>query len=74
MFSGTTTGTISGKMFYGKFLIVLVFTITVLGCTNEKTSTSKEKFGHWKYKGSSTFEQRFQCVEKFMPRQNIQCE
>ena len=74
MFSGTTTGTISGKMFYGKFLIVVLFTIIVLGCTNETTSTSKEKFGHWKYKGSSTFEQRFQCVQYFMPRQNINCE
>ena len=48
--------------------------LMLIGCTNEKTSTSKEKFGHWKYKGSSTFEQRFQCVQQFMPRQNINCE
>ena len=53
---------------------VLMFALMLIGCTNEKTSTSKEKFGHWKYKGSSTFEQRFQCVQQFMPRQNINCE
>ena len=53
---------------------ILMFALMLIGCTNGKTSTSKAKYGHWKYKGSSTFEQRFQCVEQFMPRQNINCE
>ena len=55
-------------------LWMLVMLLALYSCANDGSSTSKAKYGHWKYKGSSTFEQRFQCVEQFMPRQNINCE
>ena len=62
------------RMFYGKIIIIVAFTFTIFGCTTEGTSTSKTKYGHWKYKGSSTFPQIFQCVQEFKPHQNKQCE
>ena len=56
-------------------LWMLAVVFSFCACANDGASTSKAKYyGHWKYKGSSTFEQRFQCVEQFMPRQNKQCE
>ena len=56
-------------------LWMLVMLLALYSCANDGATTSKAKYyGHWKYKGSSTFEQRFQCVEQFMPRQNINCE
>ena len=54
---------------------MLVMLLALYSCANDGATTSKAKYyGHWKYKGSSTFEQKFQCVQQFMPRQNINCE
>ena len=55
-------------------LWMLAIVFSFCACAKDGSSTAKAKYGHWKYKGSSTFEQRFQCVEQFMPRQNINCE
>jgi len=52
----------------------MAIAFAILGCTTEGTGTSKTKYGHWKFKGSSTFEQRFQCVQEFKPHQNKQCD
>jgi hypothetical protein len=60
-------------MFYGKILIIVAFTVAVLGCTNEGTSQKKATFGHWVDRGSSTFTHRFQCVDEFPPHQNKEC-
>ena len=60
-------------MSYGKILIIMAVTIAVLGCTTERTSKLEGKFGHWIYRGSSTFKPVFQCVEKFAPHQNKEC-
>jgi hypothetical protein len=46
----------------------------ICACANDGSNTSKEKYGHWKFKGSSTFPQIFQCVETFKPHQNKECE
>ena len=75
MLSGIMIGiTASDKMSYGKILIIVACTITILGCTTERTSKLEGQYGHWKYKGSSTFPQVFQCVQEFKPHQNKQCE
>ena len=66
--------TASDKIFYVKILIIVAFTITILGCTTKGTGTSKGRYGHWIYRGSSTFEQVFQCVQTFKPHQNTECE
>ena len=74
MLSGIMIGqTLSDKMFYGKIIIVAC-TFAILGCTTERTDDLKGKYGHWKFKGSSTFPQVFQCVETFKPHQNKECE
>ena len=65
---------IKDKMSYGKILIIVAYTIAILGCTTEGTSKSKAKYGHWIYRGSSTFNQIFQCVDKFKPHQDKKCE
>ena len=65
--------TLSDKMSYGKIIIV-AFTFAILGCTTEGTSKLEGKYGHWKYRGSSTFPQIFQCVETFKPHQNKECK
>jgi len=63
--------TLSDKMSYGK-IFIMAFTVTVLfGCTG---TTSEDLYGHWIYRGSSTFKQVFQCVDKFEPHQNKECE
>jgi len=75
MLSGTMSEvTREDRMFYVKILIIMAFTFAILGCTTEGTGTSKTKYGHWKYKGSSTFPQVFQCVQEFKPHQNKQCD
>jgi hypothetical protein len=61
-------------MSYGKILIFVAITFTVLGCTTEGTSNLEGKYGHWIYRGSSTFNQIFQCVDKFEPHQNKECK
>ena len=74
MLSEIMTGTLNDKMFYGKILIIVACTITILGCTTERTNDLEGKYGHWKYRGSSTFPQIFQCVDKFKPHQDEPCE
>ena len=66
--------TISDKMSYGKIIIIVAYTFAILGCTTERTNELEGKYGHWKYRGSSTFPQIFQCVETFKPHQNKECE
>ena len=74
MLSETTTETLSNKMSYGKIIIIVAVAFAILGCTTEGTSKLEGKYGHWIYRGSSTFPQVFQCVETFKPHQNKQCE
>ena len=66
--------TLNDKMSYGKILIIVAFTFAILGCTPERTNDLEDKYGHWKYRGSSTFKQIFQCVDPFKPHQNQPCE
>ena len=74
MLSGIMIGVIlNDRMFYAKIIIV-AFTFAILGCTTEGTSKTKGTYGHWIYRGSSTFNQVFQCVEEFEPHQNKECE
>jgi hypothetical protein len=54
--------------------LILMFALVLIGCTTEETSKTKPKYGHWIYRGSSTFDQIFQCVELFEPHQNKECE
>ena len=51
-----------------------MITLVLIGCTTEGTSKTKATYGHWIYRGSSTFNQVFQCVEEFEPHQNKECE
>ena len=62
------------KSTYGKIFIIVAVTFILFGCTTEETSKTKPKYGHWIYRGSSTFDQIFQCVETFKPHQNKECE
>ena len=73
MLSGITTETLSNKMSYGKIIIIVAVTFAIFGCTTEKTSKLEGKYGHWIYRGSSTFDQIFQCVEIFKPHKNKEC-
>ena len=66
--------TISDKMSYGKIIIIVASAIAILGCTTERTNDLEGKYGHWKYRGSSTFPQIFQCVDRFKPHQDEPCE
>ena len=66
--------TISDKMSYGKIIIIVASTVAILGCTTERTNELEGKYGHWKYRGSSTFPQIFQCVDRFKPHQDEPCE
>ena len=61
------------KSTYGKIIIIVAITFAIFGCTTEKTSKIEPKYGHWIYRGSSTFDQIFQCVEIFKPHQNKEC-
>ena len=54
------------------FLIMIA--LILIGCSSKGTSTKEGLYGHWKYRGSSTFPQVFQCVETFKPHQNKECE
>ena len=66
--------TISDKMSYGKIIIIVASTVAILGCTTKGTNDLEGKYGHGKYRGSSTFPQIFQCVDKFKPHQDQPCE
>jgi len=52
------------------FLVMIGFIL--LSCSSKDTNT-KSKYGHWIYRGSSTFQQVFQCVEEFEPHQDKEC-
>ena len=54
------------------FLIMIA--LILIGCSNKGTSTKAGLYGHWKYRGSSTLPQVFQCVETFKPHQNKECQ
>ena len=54
-------------------IVIVAFMVTMLGCATKGSDTLEDKFGHWKYRGSSTFPQIFQCVDKFKPHQDIEC-
>jgi len=43
--------------------------ILLTGCTVPADTL----FGHWMERGSSTFTNRFQCVEPFQPFKNKEC-
>jgi len=68
------TGLLNDRITYGKVLIIVAFTFAILGCTTEGTSKTKGTYGHWIYRGSSTFNQVFQCVEEFAPHKNKECK
>ena len=74
MLSEIMKGLLNDKMSYGKIIIIVVVTFAIFGCTTKETSKTKPKYGHWIYRGSSTFDQIFQCVEIFEPHQNKDCE
>ena len=74
MLSKTTTETLSNKMSYGKIIIIVAVAFAILGCITEGTSKLEGKYGHWKYRGSSTFPQIFQCVDRFKPHQDQPCK
>jgi len=62
------------KSTYGKIFIIMAITFAIFGCTTEKPSKLEGKYGHWIYRGSSTFDQIFQCVELFKPHKNKECD
>jgi len=55
-----------------RFFLIMIALI-LIGCSSKETSTNEGKYGHWKFKGSSTFQQIFQCVDKFEPHQDQEC-
>ena len=55
-------------------IIIVALMVTMLGCASKGSGTKEAKYGHWKFKGSSTFPQIFQCVQEFKPHQNKQCD
>ena len=65
---------LNDKITYGKIIIIMAITFAILGCTTERTNKLEGKYGHWIYRGSSTFDQIFQCVQEFEPHQNKECE
>ena len=53
---------------------LLMIALILIGCSSKEAATNEGKYGHWKYRGSSTFPQIFQCVEEFKPYQNKECK
>ena len=53
---------------------IFMFVLMLIGCSNKEVGSMEGMFGHWKYRGSSTFPQIFQCVDKFKPHQDQPCE
>ena len=56
-----------------KFFLIMI-TLILIGCSSKEARPMEGMFGHWKYRGSSTFPQIFQCVDKFKPHQDQPCE
>jgi len=53
---------------------ILIIALVLIGCSIKEVGSKQGLFGHWRYKGSSTFPQVFQCVETFKPHKNTECE
>ena len=56
-----------------RFFLVMI-ALVLIGCSSKSTNELEGNYGHWKYRGSSTFPQIFQCVDKFKPHQDQECE
>ena len=54
-----------------KYFLIMIALI-LIGCSSKETSTER-KYGHWIFRGSSTFQQMFQCVDKYKPHQDKEC-
>ena len=48
---------------------LLMIGFLISGCSTSSTAL----YGHWIERGSSTFTNRFQCVETFAPFKNKEC-
>jgi len=53
------------------YLLMILFLL--LSCSSKEAGSSKGLYGHWIERGSSTFTNRFQCVETFKPFRNKEC-
>jgi hypothetical protein len=53
---------------------ILIIALILIGCSSKEAGTNEGKYGHWIFRGSSTFQQIFQCVDKFEPHQNKECK
>ena len=56
-----------------RFFLIMIALVWI-GCSNKSINKLEGNYGHWKYRGSSTFPQIFQCVDKFKPHQDQECE
>ncbi len=52
---------------------IFMFVLILIGCSSKEVGSMEGMFGHWKYRGSSTFPQVFQCVKPFKPFINKEC-
>ena len=53
----------------GRIIKLFIIVFMLMGCTSIKEG----KYGHWIFRGSSTFNQVFQCVEEYKPHQDKEC-
>ena len=53
---------------------LMIIAFLLIGCSSKSTNELEGKYGHWKYRGSSTFKQIFQCVDPFKPHQDQSCK
>ena len=54
-------------------IFLVIIALVLIGCSSKEVRSMEGMFGHWKYRGSSTFPQIFQCVEPFTPYRNKEC-
>jgi len=52
----------------------VIIALVLIGCSSKEVRPMEGMFGHWKYRGSSTFPQIFQCVDRFKPHQDQPCK
>ena len=52
---------------------IFMFALILIGCSSKEVGSMGGMFGHWKYRGSNTLPQVFQCVESFTPYRNKEC-
>ena len=55
----------------GRIVKLFIIVFMLMGCTS--TSIKDDRYGHWIFRGSSTFQQVFQCVDKLEPHQDKEC-